>query len=69
MSIPAIIGGAILEIDEVSFGLTYFPALISAFIASILGIKLLLELAKKLNFSYFCIILGLITILISAIII
>lgn len=69
MSIPAIIGGIILEIDDVSFGLTYFPALISAFVTSILGIKLLLELAKRLNFSYFCIGLGLITIFISVLII
>jgi undecaprenyl-diphosphatase len=65
MSIPAIAGSLVLEAKDTTFVLSYYPALISAFLTSILGIKFLLELAKRLNFSYFCIGLGLITVVIS----
>ena len=68
MSIPAIIGGIILEAKDTTFIANNFPALISAFITSIIIIKLLLEFAKKLNFSYFCIGLGTVTVLISLLI-
>jgi undecaprenyl-diphosphatase len=66
MSIPAIIGSLILEAKDIEIIFDNYPALISAFITSIIGIKLLLELAKRLNFSYFCIGLGIITVIISA---
>lgn len=68
MSIPAIIGSLVLESNDTIFIVGNYPALISAFITSILGIKLLLELAKRLNFSNFCIGLGVITVVISIII-
>ncbi len=68
MSIPAIIGGIILEAKDTTFTANNFPALISAFITSIIIIKLLLEFAKRLNFSYFCIGLGTVTVLISLLI-
>ena len=65
MSIPAILGGIVLEANDMTFVIGTFPALISAFITSIIVIKVLLEFAKKLNFSYFCIGLGAITVIIS----
>lgn len=68
MSIPAIIGGIILEANDTTFIANTYPALISAFITSIIVIKLLLEFAKRLNFSYFCIGLGAITVAISLLI-
>ncbi len=68
MSIPAIIGGIILEANDTAFIANTYPALISAFITSIIVIKLLLEFAKRLNFSYFCIGLGAITVAISLLI-
>ena len=68
MSIPAIIGGIILEAKDTTFIANNYPALISAFVTSIIVIKLLLEFAKRLNFSYFCIGLGGITVVISLII-
>ncbi|MEN6379801.1 MAG: undecaprenyl-diphosphate phosphatase [Methanofastidiosum sp.] len=68
MSIPAIIGGIILEANDAAFVANTYPALISAFITSIIVIKLLLEFAKRLNFSYFCIGLGAITVAISLLI-
>jgi undecaprenyl-diphosphatase len=68
MSIPAILGGIVLEAKDMTFVIGTFPALISAFITSIIVIKLLLEFAKKLNFSYFCIGLGAITVIISLLI-
>lgn len=68
MSIPAIIGGIILEANDTTFVANTYPALISAFITSIIVIKLLLEFAKRINFSYFCIGLGAITIAISLLI-
>lgn len=68
MSIPAIIGGIVLEANDTTFIANYYPALISAFITSLLMIKLLLEFAKRLNFSYFCIGLGAITVIISLLI-
>jgi len=68
MSIPAIIGGIILEANDTTFIANTYPALISAFITSIIVIKLLLEFAKRLNFSYFCIGLGAITVVISLLI-
>lgn len=67
MSIPAIIGGLILEIEEAFFMANYYPALISAFVASILTIRILLEFAKRLNFSYFCIGIGSLTVILSLI--
>ena len=68
MSIPAIIGGIILEAKDATFIANTYPALISTFITSIIVIKLLLEFAKRLNFSYFCIGLGGITVAISLLI-
>ncbi len=68
MSIPAIIGGIILEANDTTFVANTYPALISAFITSIIVIKLLLEFAKRINFSYFCIGLGAITVAISLLI-
>jgi len=68
MSIPAIIGGIILEANDITLVANTYPALISAFITSIIVIKLLLEFAKRLNFSYFCIGLGAITVVISLLI-
>lgn len=68
MSIPAVIGGIILEVKDTTFIANNYPALISAFITSIIVIKLLLEFAKRLNFSYFCIGLGAITVIISLLI-
>lgn len=68
MSIPAIIGGMILEVNDVNIVKNMFPAIVSAFVTSIIVIKLLLEFAKRLNFSYFCIGLGAITVLISILI-
>jgi len=68
MSIPAIMGGIILEANDTTFVANTYPALISAFITSIIVIKLLLEFAKRLNFSYFCIGLGAITVVISLLI-
>jgi len=68
MSIPAIIGGIVLEAKDTSFITNNYPALISAFITSIIVIKLLLEFARRLNFSYFCIGLGAITVFISLLI-
>ncbi len=68
MSIPAIIGGIVLEAEDTTFITNNYPALISAFITSIIVIKLLLEFARRLNFSYFCIGLGAITVFISLLI-
>lgn len=68
MSIPAVIGAIILEAKDTTFIANTYPALISAFVTSIVVIKLLLELAKRLNFSYFCIGLGAITVIISLLI-
>jgi len=68
MSIPAIIGGVILETNETTFVANNFPALISAFITSIIVIKLLLEFAKRMNFSNFCIGLGVLTVVLSILI-
>ncbi|HNR44007.1 MAG TPA: undecaprenyl-diphosphate phosphatase [Methanofastidiosum sp.] len=68
MSMPAIIGGIILEANDITLVANTYPALISAFITSIIVIKLLLEFAKRLNFSYFCIGLGAITVVISLLI-
>ncbi len=68
MSIPAIIGGVILETNETTFVANNFPALISAFITSIIVIKLLLEFAKRTDFSNFCIGLGVLTVVLSILI-
>jgi undecaprenyl-diphosphatase len=68
MSIPAIIGAIILETKDTTIITNTYPAIISAFVTSIIVIKLLLEFAKRLNFSYFCIGLGTITVIISLLI-
>ncbi|KYC45208.1 MAG: undecaprenyl pyrophosphate phosphatase [Candidatus Methanofastidiosum methylothiophilum] len=68
MSIPAILGGIVLEAEDTTFFMNTFPAIIGAFITSIIVIKGLLEFAKRLNFSYFCIAFGAITVIISLLI-
>jgi undecaprenyl-diphosphatase len=67
MSIPAVLAANIfLEVSEISsFQPEYTIAIVTAFFVGLLSMHVLLEIAKKLNFSLFCILLGGVTILLN----
>jgi len=65
MSVPAVLGAEIvLQImDIVKVDFTSLLAVVFSFIFGLLTIDIFLKVARKVNFSNFCIILGLMTIL------
>ena len=65
MSIPAVLGADIV-LQHMGIVKVDFPLLLGvafSFIVGLLTINILLKVARKINFSYFCIIIGLMTIL------
>lgn len=52
LSVPPVIGLMILQISEFSW--VYLLSMGAAFVCSLLSMEILLEAAKKLDFSYFC---------------
>ena len=76
MSIPAVVGGFILNLIVVLieggsvFPMVWWQLLIAVLLAAVVGyitIELFILVAKRLNFAVICIILGLITIILFAI--
>jgi len=72
MSIPAVLGGVILEIgSDLINGVSLFPypwwqiivAILVTFIVGLLTIETFLRIARKYNFAVICLILGLLTLL------
>lgn len=63
MSIPLVIGANIvLQIQDFSFSVEGIVGLLFAFVFGLITIDLLLKLAKKLQFGYFVVLFGLVTI-------
>ena len=69
MAVPAILGALFLEFPEVSRSSEDISlpliSIFSAFIASLLMIDVMLKIAKRLNFSKFCIFFGFIALIAS----
>jgi len=66
MSLPVVLGGNIVLnfIDDgIKFNTTSFVALITAFVVGILTIKILLKISRKINFGWFAISFGVVTLL------
>lgn len=64
MSLPVVLGAnIILNLKGLAFSWEYFFGLFFSFLFGLLMIHLLLKLANKLNFSWFVLLFGLITIL------
>lgn len=65
MSIPAILIAviAIIVFEGFYFGTSSLIALVTSFLFGLLTIKLLMRVAEKINFGWFCIIFGLLSIL------
>lgn len=63
MSIPAVFGAEIVLIllDKVTFSYYLLLAMVFSFIIGLFTLNFLTQFAKKFNFGYFCILLGLIS--------
>lgn len=66
MAIPAIIGANVLSLSSHNITLTseIFAGLLASLLSSLVGIKFLLEISKRLRFDLFCIFFGAIAALI-----
>lgn len=69
MSLPIVLAGnIILNFSDFSFDLNAFAGLASAFVFGLFTIDILLKVARKINFGYFVISFGLITLLAATLI-
>ncbi len=64
MSIPAVFAAEIglVLMDMITFDINSLAAIASSFVFGLLTISLLFKVAKRINFSWFCIILGILSI-------
>ena len=70
-SIPIIFVGEIILVSikgNTFFNLESLVAVVSAFLFGLLAIDVLLKLARKVNFSYFAIVLGIIVVVVGSLI-
>jgi len=59
MSVPVVLAAqAVLALNNFGFRIEYLVALLVSFVFGLISIHLLLDLAKKLNFSWFCWLFG-----------
>lgn len=64
MSLPIVLGGnIILNLNNIAFSVRGLIGLLFSFLAGLLTIDLLLKVARKINFGYFVLIFGLLTII------
>ncbi|MCK9446168.1 undecaprenyl-diphosphate phosphatase [bacterium] len=64
ISVPVVLGSSLyLYLDNPAIALSSWPAVISSFIFGIISLKLLLDFSKKVNFSKFTLIFGILCLL------
>ncbi|MCK5452540.1 MAG: UDP-diphosphatase, partial [Candidatus Aenigmarchaeota archaeon] len=64
MSIPAVLAAEVglLLMDMIVFDINSLAAIVSSFVFGLLTISALFKVAKRINFSWFCIVLGVLSI-------